>query len=167
MSKLIRVLKEELWSLFQWVFLFIPGRVGHYSRGFFLGIFIKGSKKRLMIKENVEIYHPERLTVGNFSGIGRNNILDAFGEISIGNNVRIGPNVMLATMAHAKVGKAIGTSSKTTKPIIIGNNVWIGHGVTILPGVTIGDNVTIAAGAVVTKSFSSDKTIAGVPAKEL
>ncbi|WP_370317363.1 DapH/DapD/GlmU-related protein [Pseudoalteromonas sp.] len=163
--KFRRVLLEELWSLYQFLFLFIPGRFGHKIRGLFLGFFIKKCGHSFSVKENVEIHHPESLEVGDFSGFGRNNIIDAIGGISIGSNVRLGPNVMIATMNHATKGKVIGQSEKVFKKVTIGNNVWVGHGVTILPGVMIGNNVIVAAGAVVTKSFDGDCTIAGVPAK--
>jgi acetyltransferase-like isoleucine patch superfamily enzyme len=52
-------------------------------------------------------------------------------------------------------------------PIRIGNNVFLGSGVTILPGVTIGDNVVVGAGAIVTRSIPSNCVAAGVPAKPL
>ena len=50
-------------------------------------------------------------------------------------------------------------------PVIIGNNVWIGSGVIILPNVTIGDNCIIGANSVVTKSFDKNSVIAGNPAR--
>ena len=50
-------------------------------------------------------------------------------------------------------------------PISIGNNVFIGNNVIILPGVTVGDNVVIGAGAVVTKNIPSNSVCAGVPAR--
>lgn len=53
------------------------------------------------------------------------------------------------------------------RPVHIGNDVWIGGNVTILPGITIGNNVVVAAGAVVTKDVP-DNTLAGeVPAKKI
>jgi len=52
-----------------------------------------------------------------------------------------------------------------SEPIIIGKNCWIGTNAVILPGVTLGDNVIVGAGAIVTKSFSSNSIIAGNPAK--
>lgn len=54
-----------------------------------------------------------------------------------------------------------------TKPITIGNNVYIGNAVIILPGVTVGDCVVIGAGAVVTHDIPSNSVVAGVPAKRL
>ena len=49
----------------------------------------------------------------------------------------------------------------------IGNDVWIGGNVTILPGVTIGNNVVVAAGAVVTKDIPDNCVVAGVPARKI
>ncbi|MBY8189925.1 hypothetical protein KW513_16725 [Vibrio fluvialis] len=163
-SKLIRVLKEELWSAYQFPFLFLPGRIGHYTRGFFIKPFFKSSGRRITIKENVEVYRPYNLVVGDNSGFGRNNIIDATGGIIIGSNVRLGPNVMIATMIHATTGQSINKAAKSTKSVCIGNNVWIGHGVTILPGVNVGDDVIIGAGSVVTKNVPSGTTVVGVPA---
>lgn len=54
-----------------------------------------------------------------------------------------------------------------TKPIKIGNHVWIGINATILKGVTIGDGAIIAAGAVVNKDVEENSLVGGVPAKIL
>ena len=57
------------------------------------------------------------------------------------------------------------TRQEWAQPVTIGNTVWIGGSVTILPGVTIGDNVTIGAGSVVVKDIPSGVVVAGNPAK--
>lgn len=165
MNKFTRVLFEELWSFWQFLFLFFPGRFGHKLRGWVLGFFFKRCGGRLTVKENVEIHHPERILAGEGCGFGRNNVIDGIGGISMGSNVRLGPGVMIATMNHATRGEFIGGVAKTLSKVSIGSNVWVGHNVTILPGVTIGDNVIIAAGAVVSKDVPSNVTVAGVPAK--
>lgn len=67
--------------------------------------------------------------------------------------------------ASGGVGRGKGYHSPLQCFTTIGNNVWIGGNVTILPGVTIGDNVTIGAGAVVTKDIPADVVVAGNPAK--
>ena len=164
-QKIKNAMLEELWSLYQWFFLFIPGRLGHKTRGYFLKLFFKKAGKNITIKENVEIFHPEKLIIGNNSGFGRNNIIDCIGEVEIGDNVRFGPSIMIATMKHNDIKNK--TNSNEFKKVFLGNNIWIGHNVTILPGVEIGNNSIIAAGSVVTKSFPDNSTIAGVPAKRI
>ena len=52
-----------------------------------------------------------------------------------------------------------------TKPIVVGDNVYFGNNVIVLPGVTIGSNVIVGAGAVVTKDIPDNSVAVGVPAK--
>ena len=84
--------------------------------------------------------------------------------IEIGDGTIFAPGVQIISANHdpKNLKKAI-----VVKPIKIGNNCWIGANSVILPGVQLGDNVIVGAGSVVSKSFSSDKTIVGIPAKEI
>lgn len=85
--------------------------------------------------------------------------------ITLGNNVHITDGVKFIThdggtlLYRDKV-----PDLEITKPIVVGNNVYIGNNVIILPGVTIGNNVIVAAGAVVTKSIPNNVVVGGVPA---
>ena len=88
------------------------------------------------------------------------------GGITIGNDVMIGPKVNLVSSGHP-VAPSARREGIVAKPIIIGNNVWIGAAATILPGVTIGDNAVIAAGAVVSRDVPENTLAAGVPARVL
>ncbi len=85
------------------------------------------------------------------------------GGIYIGDGVLIGSQTVLATINHKKDPKA--RRDNCFAPIHIGNGVWIGSHVTILPGVTVGDNAVIAAGAVVTKDVPAGVVTGGVPAR--
>jgi maltose O-acetyltransferase len=88
-------------------------------------------------------------------------------RVSIGDNVFIGPNVVISTAGHP-VDPVIRTSGlEFAKPISIGDNVWIGASVVILPGVDIGLNVTIGAGSVVTKSIPTNCVAVGNPCRIL
>ena len=91
-------------------------------------------------------------------------ILD-IAPVTIGDYCMIGPNTLITTVGHplspTKRRKHIGIA----QPVTIGNDVWIGGNVTILPGVNIGSNVVIAAGAVVTKDVPDNCVAGGVPAK--
>ena len=91
-------------------------------------------------------------------------ILD-IAEFRAGNNVWIGPSTLITTINHPLSPKGRREHLGIAKPITIGDDVWIGGNVTILPGVTIGNNVVIAAGAVVTKDVPSNSLVGGVPAK--
>lgn len=86
-------------------------------------------------------------------------------KVTIGNHAFLGPNVSIYTACHPLDVERRNQFIEWAEPVTIGNNVWIGGDVTILPGVNIGDNVVIGAGSVVTKSFPSNVVIAGNPAK--
>lgn len=82
-------------------------------------------------------------------------------NIEIGNNVLMGPHVGIYT-----VKKTLGGEAPTPPhPVKIGNDVWIGGNVTILPGVTIGNNALIIAGSIVTRNIPENAIAAGNPAK--
>lgn len=75
-------------------------------------------------------------------------ILD-IAPVNIGDYVMIGPNTLITTVNHPLSPKGRRQHLGIASPVTIGDDVWIGGNVIILPGVTIGDNVVIAAGAVV------------------
>ena len=85
--------------------------------------------------------------------------------VTIGDDCFIGPNVGIYTACHSTDPTERNTRRECALPVTIGNNVWIGGGVTILPGVTIGDNVTIGAGSVVVKDIESNSVALGNPAR--
>ena len=83
--------------------------------------------------------------------------------VTIGDDCFIGPNVSIYTACHSTDPMERNTRREWAEPITIGNNVWIGGSVTILPGVTIGDNVTIGAGSVVTHNIPANTIAVGNP----
>ena len=86
--------------------------------------------------------------------------------IYIGEDVFIGPKCVLACAGHPINSEQRRTEPLTqSKPIHIGNNVWLGASVTVIGGVTIGDGSVIAAGAVVTKDIPAGVVAGGVPCK--
>lgn len=91
-------------------------------------------------------------------------VLDV-GKVKIGSNVQIAPNVGLYTAGHPVHPDSRNSGYEYGIDITIGDNVWLGGGVIVLPGVTIGDNAVIGAGSVVTKDIPANAIAAGNPAK--
>ena len=85
-------------------------------------------------------------------------ILDV-NKVIIGDNAQFAPNVSIYTAGHPIHPESRNSGYEYGIPVTIGDNVWIGGGVIIMPGVTIGNNVVIGAGSVVTKDIP-DNTIA-------
>lgn len=86
-------------------------------------------------------------------------------RVTIGNNVFIGPNVGIYTAGHAEDPAVRAAGYEYASPIAIGDNVWIGGHVCILPGVTIGNNTIIGAGSVVTHDIPEDCVAVGNPCR--
>lgn len=87
------------------------------------------------------------------------------GQIIIGNNTLIGPNVSMYSANHSLDAEERIAGALIPKPITIGDRVWIGGGSIILGGVTIGNDAVIGAGSVVTKDIPSGVAAAGNPCK--
>lgn len=83
--------------------------------------------------------------------------------VEFGDNVFIGPNCGFYTAGHPIDYEIRNQGLEYAKPIQVGNNVWIGGNVTVLPGVKIGDHVVIGAGSVVTKDIPSNVIAYGNP----
>lgn len=91
-------------------------------------------------------------------------ILDG-GEVRFGDNVLLAPNVGIYTAGHPLDVQQRVAGKEYAYPITIGNNVWIGADVSILPSVSIGDNTIIGAGSVVTKNIPANVVAVGNPCK--
>lgn len=91
-------------------------------------------------------------------------ILDA-ARVELGDWVILGPSVLISTINHPLSTQGRRDRIATARPVVIGDDVWIGGNATVLPGVTIGSNVVIGAGAVVTKSIPANSLALGVPAR--
>ena len=91
-------------------------------------------------------------------------ILDA-AKVTFGDNVFIAPNCGFYTAGHPFDVEDRNKGLEYAYPIKVGNNVWIGGNVVVLPGVTIGDNSVIAAGSIVNKDIPSGVVAAGNPCK--
>lgn len=112
----------------------------------------------------------ENISIGENTFVNTNCMFLDNNKISIGRNALIGPYVQIYTASHPlKASERIiekGIESRyltSTKPVKIGDKVWIGGNTIILPGVTIGNNVTIGAGSVITKDIPNNVLAFGNP----
>ncbi len=132
-------------------------------------IFLAKKSSRLIVNGNFTIY------TGSSVSIQENALLEigsgymsSDSRIMCFNNIKIGNDVIIAdqvTIRDSDNHNIKYEGYEMSKPINIGNHVWIGMGATILKGVTIGDGAIIAAGAVVTKNVPPQCLFGGVPAK--
>ena len=86
-------------------------------------------------------------------------------KVTFGDNVFIGPNCSFYTASHPLDAESRNANIATAHPISVGNDVWIGGSVTVLPGVSIGNNVTIGAGSVVVHDIPDNSLAVGNPCK--
>ena len=103
--------------------------------------------------------------IGNYTRIGLHNTI--IGPVTIGHHVNLAQGITVTALNHKFKNPDIRIDEQgvSTKPVVIGNDIWVGANAVILPGVTIGDHSVIAAGAIVTKDVPPHSLVAGVPAK--
>ena len=109
------------------------------------------------------------LVVGKHVDFARGVLVTSDGGLTIGDRVLIGYNSSIITRNHempADKGRIFG-AGHVSKPVVIGDDVWIGANCTILPGVHIGEGAVIAAGSVVSKNVSPFAIWAGTPARKI
>lgn len=106
-----------------------------------------------------------KISISDWSGIG--DMCRLQGEIEIGNDVMMAPEVALIAMNHVfdNTDVPMNQQGERGETIKIGNDVWLGFRSIVLSGVRIGDEAVVAAGAVVTKDVPGFSIVAGVPAK--
>lgn len=107
------------------------------------------------------------VTIGDHTRIGIH--CTVIGPVTIGSHVNLAQGITVTALNHnfADTDRHIDEQGVSTKPVTIGDDVWIGANAVILPGVTIGQHVVVAAGAVVTKDVPDHSLVGGVPARIL
>jgi maltose O-acetyltransferase len=135
-------------------------------RRFLAGRLFKYTGQKINIEKGAYFGSGQDISIGDFSGIGIDAKLS--GEITIGNHVMMGPEVMIYTYGHKYDDldvPMVMQGNTEVQPVVIHDDVWIGARAIILPGVTIGKGSIIAAGSVVTKDVPEYAVFGGNPAK--
>lgn len=151
--------------------MLIPSRIqdllSYLSRYILVKRFKASIGNAVRIHFSVKVISPKNLRLGKNSFIGQGCYFDASDYITIGENTLIAPNVFIATRNHQFDDRIrpIKKQGYVYRPVIIGNDCWVGFGAKIMPGVVLGDGCVVAAGSVVTKSIAEYSIVAGVPAK--
>lgn len=143
-----------------------PGfRAGYALRRFIAKRVLKHCGENVIVKNKCYFGDGSKVSVGDNSQLGQNARL--LGEVSIGKDCVMGPDVVLMAAFHNFEDPLVPVRLQGggESPVHIGDDVWLGTRVIVLPGVRIGDHCVVGAGAVVTKSFSDYSVVAGVPAR--
>jgi maltose O-acetyltransferase len=161
-------------NLFVWYMLarFLPGHAKKSMLGRFrtwvAGNCLGSAGKSIAVGQLVDFGNGRNIHLGNNAGIGNYSVVKGSAQIVIGDNVTMGPGVMILSSSHEfKYINSMWTDADVSRPIVIKGDCFIGAGSLILAGVTIEMGVVIAAGSVVTQSIPSGMVVGGVPAKVL
>lgn len=134
-------------------------------RGFICKRIFKSCGSNVNVEHGVYFGSGLDIEVGDNTGIGFNARI--YGPLKIGNDVMMGPDVMIFTQNHENERTDIPMRLQTApkKPVEVGDDVWIGARAIILPGITVGRGSIIGAGSVVTKNIPEYAVVGGNPAR--
>lgn len=121
------------------------------------------------ISDGVALWFPWLIRIGSGSSVNQGTIIDGYGGVTIGRNVRIASYVRINTADHTFTDPDIPISQQgfEVAPVVIGDDVWLGTGVIVGSGVTIGTGSVIGAGSVVTRDIPPYSVAVGVPCRVL
>lgn len=117
------------------------------------------------VRQPIFVDFGEHISIGARSFVNSGLTALDVAPIVIGEDVQIGPNVQLLTPTHPLDPEERLEGWETGRPVTVGDNVWLGGGVVVLPGVSIGDHTVVGAGAVVTRDLPPRVLAVGSPAR--
>jgi acetyltransferase-like isoleucine patch superfamily enzyme len=170
----LKVKYIKLFSLVYTLFLRLIGvKVGKKNL-FYGSLNIRGYTNNIKIGNGCQ-FHNNVIIVSNENSniiindnvlVGDNCIINSMGRISIGSNTMIAANCYIIDNDHKyKDNTLFHKQGHVIEDVIIGENVWLGTGSTVLKGVLIGKNSVIGASSLVNRNIPSNSLCAGVPAK--
>jgi acetyltransferase-like isoleucine patch superfamily enzyme len=126
------------------------------------------------LADNVSLHEDNyiagKVRIGRGTAISASCIIDGGGAgITIGADCVIAQRAQIRAVSHNYQRKDVTIRAQGffEQPVVIGNDVWIGTNVVVMPGVTIGDGAVVGANAVVTQSVDAYAVVAGVPARKI
>ncbi len=153
--------------IFRGYFWFIKHAESAYFTKFKKSYLLCGNNVR--IEKTCRIIVPNNFSIGDNSSISHYTTIYATFGVTIGNNCLISSNCGISSYNHIQQSlnrpSEIDRDILFSKPVIIGDNVWVGMNTCILPGISIGNNSIIGSGSVVTKNIPENEVWAGNPAK--
>lgn len=163
-------LASEKWYKEQDIVNALPSAgIGPKKRKIFYKFTMPDSVDFQFLHPGLVINFPENVRLGNNLIFNRNVSITARSKVSLGNDVLLGPNVVINDSNHLFLDrdKPITKQGHTAEEIIIEDDVWIASNSVILKGVHIGKGAVVAAGSVVTKDVPPYAVVAGVPARQI
>lgn len=168
-------LKKLYWSFlrnryFHWQYFLkdLPCDYGEKLRRRFYRKYFGKVGKHLVVRQDVRIRNIQDIYIGDYSEIGEGVMLQGAGEIHIGDHVILSPHVKVWSANHnyADLDKPILEQWYDFKKVVIGNHVWLGANVFVMPGANISDGVIVSAGSVIgAKPIPPYRIVAGNPAR--
>jgi maltose O-acetyltransferase len=171
-SALFTDLRKSSWYflVLQEVLRVIPGEFGFEIRARLLGRQFKRLGPGLRLFPGGRLFGVDHLTVGDYCGMGLDTTIQAHGGVEMGNHVQLGPGVKIWSVNHVFTdpNRPVAEQGYDHKPVVIGNDVWIGANSFVMPGAHIGDGVIVSAGSVVgAKPIEPYSIVAGNPARRI
>lgn len=154
---------KALLALYNW-YAFTLARL----RARFWRIFLGACGTNVRFMSHVSLTSPQYIRLGNNVLIGNYVSLCGQGGLTIGNHVMIGAFSQIMSVTHEYTGRTpIDTQPMRRAQVTIGDDVWIGTHVTVLPGLIIGNGAVVGANSVVTHDVLPYTVVGGVPARKI
>lgn len=142
--------------------VFVPRTIE--IRGNDTGRIILGDHVTIDTGARLHVANNATMRVGDNVGVGPYNILNAFDDLTIGDDTMLAPFVNINCADHGtEMGTIMRLQRGTYGPVTIGKDCWLGAGVIVTKGVTIGDGAVIGAGSVVTRDVPEYTISVGIP----
>ena len=151
-----------------WLIRNFPGESGVLLRSRYIAKYLKKTGEGFRARSGVKITGADNLVIGNNSNLGEDCDLQASGGIIIGNNVMMGPKVMIWSVNHKYNDKDthIYEQGWNEKPVVISDGCWLGARVFVLPGAVLGEGCVVGACTVLEgKNYPAWSVIVGHPAR--